>query len=114
MTKIARPLKLSWIAAAAGLLGAPASAEDADWYRGGWRTDAGEPRVYQFVIRGDAVTGYTCSAGTVSGSLCISTSVYNATVTGYQCNPGDSLSGTTCTHTTTSSYGASIGSYAGS
>ena len=57
------------------------------------------------------VTGYTCSAGTVSGSLCISTSVYNATVTGYQCNPGDSLSGTTCTHTTTSSYGASIGSY---
>ncbi|WP_431286228.1 RHS repeat-associated core domain-containing protein [Roseateles chitinivorans] len=57
------------------------------------------------------VTGYTCSAGTVSGSLCVSTSVYNASVTGYQCNPGDSLSGTTCSFTTSSTYGASIGSY---
>ena len=38
-----------------------ASAEDADHYRGGWRTDAGEPRVYQFVIRGDAVTGVYCT-----------------------------------------------------
>jgi hypothetical protein len=49
------------VVAAAGLPAAPISAEDADWYRGGWRTDAGEPRVYQFVIRGDAVTGYTCT-----------------------------------------------------
>jgi len=57
------------------------------------------------------VTGYTCSAGTVSGSLCINTSVYNASVTGYQCDPSDALSGSTCTHTTTSTYAASVGSY---
>ncbi len=30
-------------------------------YRGGWRTDAGDPRVYEFVIRDKAVTGYTCT-----------------------------------------------------
>ena len=49
-------------AAATGLaIAAPTSAEDADWYRGGWRTDAGEPHVYQFVIRGDRVTGYHCT-----------------------------------------------------
>ena len=46
---------------AAVLAAAPASAEDADWYRGGWRTDAGEPHVYQFVIRGHEVTGYYCT-----------------------------------------------------
>jgi len=46
---------------AAALAAAPASAEDADWYRGGWRTDAGEPRVYQFVIEGEEVTGYVCT-----------------------------------------------------
>ena len=40
---------------------APALAEDADWYRGGWRTDGGEPRVYQFVIEGERVRGYTCT-----------------------------------------------------
>jgi hypothetical protein len=51
------------LAAAAGALlsSSPAAAEDADWYRGGWRTDAGEPRVYQFVIKGDRVTGYFCT-----------------------------------------------------
>src|SRR5690606_19696007 len=50
------------VAAALGLaVSAPVSAEDADWYRGGWRTDAGEPHVYQFVIRGDRVTGYYCT-----------------------------------------------------
>jgi len=38
-----------------------ASAESADWYRGGWRTDGGEPRIYQFVIDGAKVTGYTCT-----------------------------------------------------
>ena len=38
-----------------------ASAEDADYYRGGWRTDASDPHVYQFVIRGDAVTGVYCT-----------------------------------------------------
>ncbi|OYW45837.1 MAG: hypothetical protein B7Z08_01160 [Sphingomonadales bacterium 32-68-7] len=39
----------------------PAAAEDADWYRGGWRTDSGSPHVYQFVIKGTAVTGYYCT-----------------------------------------------------
>lgn len=49
--------------AAAAALGfaSAASAESADWYRGGWRTDAGDPRVYEFVIRDKAVTGYTCT-----------------------------------------------------
>src|SRR5690606_3005630 len=42
----------------AGASAVAASAEDADWYRGGWRTDGGEPHVYQFVIRGERVTGY--------------------------------------------------------
>lgn len=38
-----------------------ASAEDADWYRGGWRTEAGEPQVYQFVIDGQQVSGVYCT-----------------------------------------------------
>ena len=46
---------------AAVLAGSPASAEDADWYRGGWRTDGGEPHVYQFVIEGEKVSGYYCT-----------------------------------------------------
>jgi hypothetical protein len=50
-------------AAIAGALAlSPAAvAESADYYRGGWRTDAGDPRVYQFVIREGKVTGFTCS-----------------------------------------------------
>lgn len=39
----------------------PAAAEDADYYRGGWRTDAGEPQIYQFVIDGGKVSGYYCT-----------------------------------------------------
>lgn len=39
----------------------PASAEDADWYRGGWRTDAEDPHVYQFVIDGERVSGVYCT-----------------------------------------------------
>jgi hypothetical protein len=38
-----------------------AFAESADYYRGGWRTDAGDPHVYQFVIRGEKVTGFHCT-----------------------------------------------------
>ncbi len=38
-----------------------ACADEADWYRGGWRTDGGEPRVFQFVIEGEKVTGYFCT-----------------------------------------------------
>lgn len=55
-----------WIAAmavaGASLAAAPgAFAEDADYYRGGWRTDSGDPHVYQFVIKGERVTGIYCT-----------------------------------------------------
>jgi hypothetical protein len=43
------------------LAASPASAETADWYRGGWRTDGGEPHIYQFVIEGERVSGYYCT-----------------------------------------------------
>jgi len=46
---------------AAMLAASPASAESADWYRGGWRTEGGEPHVYQFVIEGEKVSGYYCT-----------------------------------------------------
>jgi len=48
-------------ATAAALCAGPALAEDADWYRGGWRTDGGDPHVYQFVIEGERVSGYYCT-----------------------------------------------------
>lgn len=39
----------------------PAAALDADYWRGGWRTPLGdEPHLYQFVIRGNRVTGVYC------------------------------------------------------
>jgi hypothetical protein len=54
--------KLAWIAAAgAALAPAPAMAESADWYRGGWRTDFGEAHIFEFVIRDEKVTGYHCT-----------------------------------------------------
>jgi hypothetical protein len=43
------------------VLPAPALAESADFYRGGWRTDAGEPQTYEFVIRGSEVSGIACT-----------------------------------------------------
>src|SRR5690242_6655209 len=49
------------LAALATLLAAPAAAEDADFYRGGWRTGSGEPEVYEFVIRGHEVSGIACT-----------------------------------------------------
>jgi hypothetical protein len=50
------------LACLAGLLTASAaSAESADWYRGGWRTAGGEPQVYEFVIRGTQVSGVACT-----------------------------------------------------
>ena len=50
------------MAASAALAAASsASAESADYYRGGWRTESGEPHVYQFVIRGSQVTGVYCT-----------------------------------------------------
>jgi hypothetical protein len=38
-----------------------ATAQDADDYRGGWRTDKGEPHTYEFSIRGDQVRGIYCT-----------------------------------------------------
>src|SRR5574342_284051 len=38
-----------------------AAAQDADAYRGGWRTDSGEAHTYQFSIRGTAVRGIYCT-----------------------------------------------------
>lgn len=38
-----------------------AAGQDADDYRGGWRTDAGEAHTYQFSIRGDKVRGVYCT-----------------------------------------------------
>ena len=49
------------VATAALGLASAASAEDADWYRGGWRTDGGHPHIYQFVIEGQKVTGFYCT-----------------------------------------------------
>ena len=43
------------------LLAQPAAALDTDYWRGGWRTPLGdEPHLYQFVIRGNRVTGVYC------------------------------------------------------
>ena len=43
------------------LLAQPAAAQNADYWRGGWRTPLGdEPHIYYFVIRGDRVTGVYC------------------------------------------------------
>lgn len=49
------------VALAALALSTPALAETADYYRGGWRTDGGEPQVYEFVIRGSQVSGIACT-----------------------------------------------------
>ena len=37
------------------------AAQTADDYRGGWRTDSGEPHTYEFSIRGDQVRGIYCT-----------------------------------------------------
>jgi hypothetical protein len=50
---------MAWLAALA--LAFPATAEDADFYRGGWRTGGADPHVYEFVIRGSEVTGIACT-----------------------------------------------------
>jgi hypothetical protein len=38
-----------------------AAAQDADDYRGGWRSDSGEAHTYQFSIRGNTVRGIYCT-----------------------------------------------------
>jgi hypothetical protein len=57
----AKAMRASWIFLPVLVLAAPALAESADFYRGGWRTDAGEPQVYEFVIRGGEVSGVACT-----------------------------------------------------
>jgi hypothetical protein len=49
--------------AAMGLTHAAIAAppDNADDYRGGWRTDKGEPHTYEFSIRGDQVRGIYCT-----------------------------------------------------
>ncbi len=48
------------LVAALGLAGV-AAGQDADDYRGGWRTDQGEAHTYEFSIRGDKVRGVYCT-----------------------------------------------------
>ena len=55
------PLRTKLLALLALAGAAPASAENADFYRGGWRTAAGDPLVYEFVIRGGDVSGIACT-----------------------------------------------------
>jgi len=43
------------------LAGAPAAAQSADRYRGGWRTDDSDPHTYEFSIRGERVRGIYCT-----------------------------------------------------
>src|SRR5436190_12405621 len=51
-----------WIALVAMLgLAQIAAAQNADDYRGGWRTESGDPHVYQFSIRGEQVRGVYCT-----------------------------------------------------
>ena len=38
-----------------------AAAQNADDYRGGWRTDSGEAHTYEFSIRGATVRGVYCT-----------------------------------------------------
>jgi hypothetical protein len=42
-------------------LARPATAQNADDYRGGWRTDSGEAHTYEFSIRGTTVRGIYCT-----------------------------------------------------
>jgi hypothetical protein len=55
--------KLIMILAIMGMarIAAAQTAQTADDYRGGWRTDGGEPHTYQFSIRGDQVRGIYCT-----------------------------------------------------
>ena len=46
-----------------------AAGQDADDYRGGWRTDSGEAHTYEFSIRGAAVRGIYCTYCTDATTL---------------------------------------------
>jgi hypothetical protein len=53
--------RLLVLLAATLALAQPAMALNADYWRGGWRTPLGdEPHIYEFVIRGNTVTGVYC------------------------------------------------------
>lgn len=58
---LTRFLALAAAAFVALAISCAASAESADYYRGGWRTERGVPQVYEFVIRGSAVSGIYCT-----------------------------------------------------
>ena len=54
-----------------------------------------------------ASSGYSCSSGTLSGSSCVTTSTTPASAsTSYSCPSGGSISGITCTTSSSSSYAA--------
>ena len=46
-----------------------AAGQDADDYRGGWRTDSGEAHTYEFSIRGGTVRGIYCTYCTDATTL---------------------------------------------
>jgi hypothetical protein len=53
--------RLLLVSLATLVLAEPATALDADYWRGGWRTPLGtEPHIYHFTIRGENVTGVYC------------------------------------------------------
>ena len=54
-------MRLALIVPALLALAHGASAQSADDYRGGWRTDGGEAHTYQFSIRGNQVRGVYCT-----------------------------------------------------
>src|SRR3954463_2266828 len=54
-------LNLLRILIAVFALAGTAIAQNADDYRGGWRTDAGEAHTYEFSIRGTMVRGVYCT-----------------------------------------------------
>src|SRR5688572_32930015 len=54
-------MKLVVMIVAVLALARPAAAQNADDYRGGWRTDSGEAHTYQFSIRGATVRGVYCT-----------------------------------------------------
>src|SRR3954453_13433784 len=56
------PMKQALLLIAVLAFAHTAVAQDADDYRGGWRTDAGEAHTYEFSIRGTTVRGIYCTS----------------------------------------------------
>src|SRR3954453_447558 len=55
------PMKQALLLIAVLAFAHTAVAQDADDYRGGWRTDSGEAHTYEFSIRGAMVRGIYCT-----------------------------------------------------